>query len=150
MLSDNLGRRLAASFGVIGYRSDSVKPKITKKRIFYNFFTISRFYRNNRFIAQNTSLAEPSSKEMFCIYIVYTAHAFGSGQPCWSFRGNVAMHPYQAICRRLDDFISKMILVPRAGRWSDDQCPARSVSITELHTAAKPQPYFGLNHAYKK
>ena len=42
MLSDNLDRRRAASFGVIGYRSDSVKPKITEKCIFYIFFTISR------------------------------------------------------------------------------------------------------------
>lgn len=80
-VSDNLGRRLAASFGVIGYRSDSVKPKITKKHIFYNFFTISRFRRNHRPIVQNTSFAVPSSKSAICIYIVHSSHILGPDSP---------------------------------------------------------------------
>ena len=80
-VSDNLGRRLAASFGVIGYRSDSVKPKITKKHIFYNFFTISRFRRNHRPIVQNTSFAVPSSKSAICIYIVHSSHILCPDSP---------------------------------------------------------------------
>ena len=79
-VSDNLDRRLAASFGVIGYRSDSVKPKITKKHIFYNFFTISRFRRNHRPIVQNTSFAVPSSKSAI-LYIVYSSHILGPDSP---------------------------------------------------------------------
>lgn len=75
-VSDNLGRRLAASFGVIGYRSDSVKPKNTKKHIFYNFFTISLFCGTRRPIVQNTSFAVPASKTVFCIYSVYTPLLF--------------------------------------------------------------------------
>ena len=79
-VSDNLGRRLAASFGVIGYRSDSVKPKITKKHIFYNFFTISRFRRNHRPIVLNTSFAVPSSKSASCIYSI-SSHILGPDSP---------------------------------------------------------------------
>ena len=79
-ISDNLGRRLAVSFGFIGYRSDSVKPKITKKHIFYNFFTISRFRRNHRPIVQNTSFAVPSSKSASYIYSI-SSHILGPDSP---------------------------------------------------------------------
>ena len=80
LISDNLGRRSAVSFGFIGYRSDSVKPKITKKHIFYNFFTISRFRRNHRPIVQNTSFAVPSSKSASCIYSM-SSHILGPDSP---------------------------------------------------------------------
>ena len=106
-VSDNLGRRLAASFGVIGYRSDSVKPKITKKHIFYNFFTISRFRRNHRPIVQNTSFAVPSSKS--AIYIFYTAHTswVRTALPALSPKhGPASMSPYRQAalsCGQQDD-----------------------------------------------
>ena len=112
-VSDNLDRRLAASFGVIGYRSDSVKPKITKKHIFYNFFTISRFRRNHRPIVQNTSFAVPSSKSAICIYCIQLTHP-GSGQPCQPYRQNTGLPLCHHIGKRLCHVVSKMILVPRA------------------------------------
>ena len=112
-VSDNLGRRLAASFGVIGYRSDSVKPKITKKHIFYNFSTISRFHRNHRPIVQNTSFAIPSSKSAICIYSIQLTHP-ESGQPCQPHRQNTALPLCHHIGKRLCHVVSKMILVPLA------------------------------------
>ena len=113
LISDNLGRRSAVSFGFIGYRSDSVKPKITKKHIFYNFFTISRFRRNYRPIVQNTSFAVPSSKSAICIYSIQLIHS-GSGQPCQPYRQNTSLLLCYHIGNRLCHVASKMILVPRA------------------------------------
>ena len=75
MLSDNLDRRIAASFGVIGYRSDSVKPKITEKCIFYIFFYDFPQAANRLSNVQNTPSAS-SSAEPACEYTDVSVSAY--------------------------------------------------------------------------